>query len=106
MPLPDVAFEGGLGVELELVNVDAFAEQLHQRFDQARVARHDLEHRIEFVRGKSGAWRAGFLAPDFRAVEFQNVVGFATQERDLFFRKTIGEEDVALFVEGFDLIGR
>ena len=38
VPLPDVALERGLGVELELVDVDVLAEILLQRADQPRVA--------------------------------------------------------------------
>ena len=83
MPLPDVAFESGLGVELELVDVDALPEQLHQRFDQSRMARHDLKHLVELVSGKSCPRRAGFLAPDFLAVELEDVVRLCAQQRDL-----------------------
>ena len=106
MPLPNVAFERGLGVELELVDVDLLAEQLPQRFDQSGVSRQQAEHLAEGVRGESGARRAGFLAPDFLAVELEDVLGFHAQQRDLFLGKTIGEEDVALFVEGSKLLGR
>ncbi len=105
MPLPDVALEGGLGVELELVDVDALAEQLHQRFDQPRMARHHLEHLVELVRGKGGARRAGLLAPDFLPVELEDVVGLDAQQRDLFLGEAVREEDVALLVEGLDLLG-
>ena len=105
MPLPDIAFKGGLGVELELVDIDRLAEQLHQRLDQARMARHHLEHLIELVRGKGGARRAGFLAPDFRAVELEDVVGLGAQKRDLFFREAVGKEDVTLLVKGLELLG-
>ena len=105
VPLPDVALEGGLGVELELVDVDFLAEQLPQRLDQARMARQQPEHLAEGVRGESGARRAGLLAPDFLAVELEDVLGFDAQQRDFFFRETIGKEDVALFVEGSKLFG-
>ena len=105
VPLPDVAFEGGLGVELELMDVDVLAEQLPQRFDQARMARQQAEHLAEGVRGEGGARRAGLLAPDFLAVELEDVLGFDAQQRDLFFREAIGKKDVALLVEGAKLFG-
>ena len=105
MPLPDIALEGSLGVELELVDVNGFAEQLHQRLDQPWMLRHHLENLIEFVRGKCGARRAGLLAPDLLAIELEDVVGLGTQQRDLFLGEAIGEEDVTLFVEGLELLG-
>ena len=52
------------------------------------------------MRGEGRARRAGFLAPDFLAVLLENVLGFRAQQRDLFFGEAIGEEDVALLVEG------
>src|SRR5450830_72630 len=55
MPLPEVALEGGLGVELELVDVNLFAEQLPQRLDQARMPRQQAEHFTEGVGGEGGA---------------------------------------------------
>jgi hypothetical protein len=33
VPLPDIALERGLGVDLELMDVNTFAEQLLQRLD-------------------------------------------------------------------------
>ena len=38
MPLPDVALERRLGVELELMHVDVLAKELAERFDQPRMA--------------------------------------------------------------------
>ena len=37
--MPDVAVERHLAVDLELVHVDVFAEELHDRLDHARMAR-------------------------------------------------------------------
>ena len=70
------------------------------------MARQQAEHLAEGVRGESGARGAGFLAPDFLAIELENVLGFHAQQRDLFLGKTIGEEDIALFVKGSKLLGR
>ena len=76
MPLPDVAFEGGLGVEFELMDVDVFAEQLPQRLDQARMPREKAEDLAESMCRKGGPRRAGFLPPDFLAVKFKNALCF------------------------------
>jgi hypothetical protein len=105
VPLPDVALEGGLGVELELVDVDVLAEQLPQRFDQSGMARQQAEHFAEGVGGEGGARRAGLLAPDFLAIELEDGVGFQAQERDLFLGEAVGEETVALLVESLELFG-
>src|SRR4029077_15422662 len=80
-------------------------EQLHQRLDQPRMARHDLEHFIELMRGKGRARRAGLFAPDFLAIELEDVFRLRAQKRDLFFRETVWEEDIALFVESLELLG-
>jgi len=69
------------------------------------MARHDLEHLVELVRGKGGAWRAGFFAPDLRAIELEDFVGFNAQQRDLVLGEATGEEDVALLVKCFELLG-
>jgi hypothetical protein len=37
VPLPNVPFKRGLGVELELMHVNRLAEILHERLDQARM---------------------------------------------------------------------
>jgi hypothetical protein len=64
--LPDVALERGLGVELELVDVELLAEQLLERRDQPRVMREQTEDFVEIVRGERGARRARLFAPHFR----------------------------------------
>ena len=106
MPLPDVALEGRFGIELELMHVDLFAEQLAQRLDHPRMAGEQAERLVEGVRGKGGARRAGLLAPHFLAVEFQDRLGIVAQQRDFFLAKTVREEQIALLVEFFQLTGR
>src|ERR1700690_2637199 len=69
------------------------------------MARQQAEHFAEGVRGEGGARGAGLLAPDFLAVELEDVLGFHAQQRDLFLGEAIGEENVALFVEGSKLLG-
>src|SRR5262245_66655536 len=106
MPLPHVAFEGGLGVELELMNVDILAEQLPQRLNEARMPREQAEHLAEGVRGKRGPRCPGLLAPDFLAVLRENTRGFRAKQRDLLLGEAIGEEHVTLLIEGLQLVGR
>ncbi len=74
VPLPDVALEGGLGVELELMDVDVLAEILLQRPDQPRMADQQAEHLAEGVRREGGARRAGLLAPDLLAVGLEDLL--------------------------------
>ena len=105
MPLPDVALERRLGVELELVDVDVLAEILLERPDQARMAHQQAEHLVEGVRGKGGARRAGLLAPDLLAVGIEDGFALDAQQRDLLLAEAIREEDEALIVEGLELFG-
>src|SRR5262249_27020467 len=106
VPLPDVTLERRFGVDLELVDVDAFAEQLLQRLDKTRVVRHPPKGVVVGVGGESGARRAGFLAPDLLAIGPKNPVGLAAQKRDLLFGEAIRKKEVALLLEGFDLLRR
>ena len=99
MPLPDVALERSLGIDLELVDVDAFAEQLLQRLDQARVMRHQPERLVVGVGGEGGARRTGLLAPDL-AIAAENVLRLVAQDRDLLLGEAIRKEQVTLLVEG------
>ena len=105
MPLPDVAFEGRLGIELELMDVNILAEILPQRFDQPRMAAEQTKHFVERVSGECRARRAGLLAPDLLAVEFQDRFGVVAQQRDLILGKAVREEQIALLVELFLLAG-
>ena len=89
VPLPDVALEGGLGVELELMNVDVLAEILLQRLDQPRMGDQQAEHLVEGVRGEGGARRAGLLAPDLLPVGFEDLLGLDAQQRDLLLGEAV-----------------
>src|SRR3954451_16756515 len=89
VPLPHVALERRFGVELELMDVEALAEHLLERPDQSGMMGKQPEDLVELMRRKGGAWRAAFLAPDFRAVELEDRVGFAAHQRDLVLGKTI-----------------
>src|SRR5262249_46755537 len=105
VPLPDVALECRLGVELELMDVNILAEILLQRFEQARVLHQQSEHLVEGVRRERGARRAGLLAPDLFAVGLEDLLALDAKERDLLLREAVGHEDEALLVEGLELFG-
>ena len=55
VPLPDVAVERGLAVYLELVDVNAVAEDLLRGFDQARMAAEPAVSVVVGMRGEIGA---------------------------------------------------
>ena len=105
VPLPHVAFERRLGVDLELVDVDAFAEHLPQRLHQARMMRHQTERFVVGMRRKGGARRAGLFAPDFLAFACRIRSASVAQQRHFVLGKTAGKKQIALFVEGLDLVG-
>src|SRR3546814_17694217 len=52
MPLPDVAVEGRLRVDLVLVHVNGTVEYLHHRIDQARVTAEPAEGLVEGMRSE------------------------------------------------------
>src|SRR5262249_27962954 len=104
VPLPDVTLERRFGVDLELVDVDAFAEQLLQRLDQTRMMRPQPKGFGVGMGGESGARRARFLAPNLLAIGPKDPVGLAAQKRDLLLGEAIWKKEVALLFEGFDLL--
>ena len=61
VPLPDVAVEGRLAVDLELVHVELVAEQALHRLDHARMARQPGERLAVQVRREVGAHRVAAL---------------------------------------------
>ena len=105
MPLPHVAFESGLGIELELVDVDVLAEDLPHRLDQPRVPGEESEYIAEGMRGEGRSRRAGFFPPDLLPVERKDALGFVAQKRDLFLAETIREEEKTLLFKFADLFG-
>jgi hypothetical protein len=106
VPLPDVAVEGGLAVDLELVHVQLLAEELHHRLDHARVAREPRERLAVHVRGEIGAHRIAALLAHVlgtpHRIEARHLVG---ERFDLLGREERREEEVAVPVEGGDLVG-
>src|SRR5215472_8785866 len=105
VPLPDVAFERSLGVDLELMDIDVLAEQLPQRLDQPRMRCQETKCLVESMRSKGGARRARFLAPDLLAIELEDRCGVIAKERYFFLVEAVREEQIPEFVELFDLCG-
>ena len=104
VPLPHVAVEGHLAVDLELVHVDRLAEDLHHRLDHPRVARQPREGRAVHVRGEVRPHRvAALLAHVLRSalgVERRHLVG---EGLDLFGREQAREEEIAVAIELLEL---
>jgi hypothetical protein len=105
VPLPDVALEGGLGVELELVDVDVLAEILLQRPTSRGWLTSRRNTSLKVWAGEGGARRAGLLAPDLLAVGLEDLLALDAQQRDLLLGEAVRQEDIALIVEGFELVG-
>ncbi len=103
VPLPELAVERRLGVDLELVHVDRLAEQLLERLDQARIGAQQAEGLVVGVGGEGGARRARLLPPDLLALGPQDRLGFGAQHANLFAREALGQKDVALLVELLEL---
>jgi hypothetical protein len=69
------------------------------------VADQQAEHLAEGVRGEGGSRSAGLFPPDLLTVGLENLLALAAQLRDLLFGEAIGQKNVALVVEGFELRG-
>jgi hypothetical protein len=105
VPLPDVAVEGHLSVDLELVHVHVFPEDLHDGIDHAGMARQPREGLAVHVRGEIGAHHvAGLLAhvlgPALR-VQARHLVG---EELDFLRREERGKEKVTVAIELLELL--
>src|SRR5439155_25296023 len=100
VPLPDVSVERLLAVDLELVHVHVFAEQLRDRLYHAGVARQLGERVAIHVRRKIGAHHIAGLLADVLwpalSVEPRNLVG---ENFDFFRLEQAGKEEIALAVE-------
>ena len=104
MPLPDVAGEGGFGVDLELVHVELLAEYLLDRLDHARMRAKCAERLVIEMGGKRRARRAALLAPHLRAVGGIDAFGLARQEGGFLGAEKLGKQQPTLAVEMFDLL--
>ena len=99
VPLPHLAVEGGLGVDLVLVHVDRAAEHLLDRPDQAGMAAQPAERLRVGVRGEGGARRTAALPPHLLAVHGVDRVRLGAQHRRLCRGEHLGQEQVAVPVE-------
>ena len=105
VPLPDLAIEGGLRVDFELMHIHWLAEELLERLDEARVAAEDGEGLVISVGGEGRARRARFLAPDLLPVGVENTLCLRAQDGHLLLRKAIGKHEVPELVEVLQLFG-
>ncbi len=103
VPLPDIAGERGFGVDLVLVHVDLLAEQLFDRADHAGMAGEQAVRLVVQMGGEGGARRAGFLAPDFRALLAVDGFGLGFEDGDFGGGEGFRQEQVAFLMELADL---
>jgi hypothetical protein len=75
MPLPEFAVERRLGVDLELVDVDGFAQELLNWLNQPRMGAKAAKGVIVGVRSKGGPRRTGFFPPNLLALACTDVIG-------------------------------
>ena len=105
VPLPDIAVEGRLAVDLELVDIDRPAEQLLCRPDQSWMARNLAIDIVIGMRGEVGAHLAGdALAHIFRPVLGEQRRDLALHHGDLLGTEQIGDEDIAVALELVELV--
>ena len=100
VPLPLVAVERRLGVDLELVDVDVAVDELAHRLDEPRVPGQAAKRRVV---GVGGECRPGGLAVllthHFAAVEGIDFRRRAPQQGDLGRTEGVGQEQVAGVLE-------
>src|SRR5260221_2047474 len=100
VPLPDVAVERLLAVDLELVHVDVFAVDLPDRLDHARMARELGERSAVEMRREVGAHHvAGLLAHVLGPALLVERRHFVGQRLDFCRSEKRREEEIALAVE-------
>src|SRR2546426_8843293 len=103
-PLPHVAVEGHLAVDLELVHVDRLAEHLDDRLDHPRMAREPRERRAVHVRGEVRPHGVAALLADVLGavlgIDPWHLVG---QDLDLRRRELAGKEQIPVPVELLEL---
>ena len=100
MPLPDIAFESHLSIDLELVHVKLLAKQIFNRLNHAGMTRQFGERLAVQMRREIGSDRVlAFFAHIERfltAVEARNLFNHHT---GLFRTEKSGEKQIALFVK-------
>jgi hypothetical protein len=100
VPLPDVAVEGGLSVDLVLVDVNGPVEELHDRLNQARMTPQASKRLVVGMGCEGGANRfAILLTPDLVALHREEPRQFPLEEIDFFAEEQIGQKHPALGVK-------
>jgi hypothetical protein len=106
VPLPHVALEGHLAVDLVLVHVDVFAEEIHHRPDHARVARQARERLAVQVRREIRADRVAALLAHVEGLAPCVQCGHRVGQRARFVGcEQPGKEEVAVAIELRQLLG-
>ena len=99
MPLPDVAGELGLCVDLVLVEIDAFAIHLHQWLNQPRMATERVENLRIAMNSERGSGRAVLFQINLVARQGEQTVRLPLQDINLFLTEIIGQEQPALIAK-------
>ena len=97
--MPDLAVEGRLGVDLELMHVDLAVQDLFDRFDQPRVRAQAAKALVIGVRGEGRAGDPGTFPPDLLAIQGINGLGFMLQNGGFLGREHAREKQIALVIE-------
>src|SRR5262249_22593612 len=104
MPLPHVAIERHLPVDLELVHVNVLAEELNDRVDHARVARELGERQAVHVCGEVGAHGVTALLADILGTMLGvKARDFVAEHPDLFRPEQPWKEQEPVALEGVKL---
>jgi len=100
MPLPDIAIEGLLAVDLELMHVDRLAKNLLHRLHHAGMTGELREHIAVRMRCETGAWcDAILLANDFGAMFGVDARDFVAQHLHFGSAKERREKQVSVAFE-------
>src|SRR3546814_16937016 len=99
MPLPDVAGEGRLGVDLVLMHVDGAVEYLHDGVDQARMPAEPPEGLVEGVGREGGSDDARLFAEILPALLREDARHLVHQDSRLLAREDFRQKEVTFLVE-------
>src|SRR6516162_5155428 len=106
VPLPNIAGERRLCVDLELMHVDFFTEELLDRLDHAWMRAEQAERLVVEMGGKGGARRTALLAPDLGPVGVIDRNRLAREKIHFFLAEQFRQEQPALAIEELDLLRR
>src|SRR5262249_47965261 len=105
VPLPDVAVEGHLAVDLELVHVHVLAEEVPDRLHHAWVARQLGERVAVHVRREVGAHHvAGLLAHGLRPALRVQSWDLVDEDLDLLVPEQARKVEIAIPIEPLCLL--